>query len=89
MKTVKVTVEVPVGADGRALMLRLARALMREARGTEKTKNAGWGKGVLAYARSIGVSRQRVGNVLSGRESGKRILEGWERWQAERALRGE
>jgi hypothetical protein len=43
---------------------------------------------VLAYARSIGVSRQRVGNVLSGRESGKRILEGWERWQAERALRG-
>jgi len=78
------TIELPDNLDKRTVRA-VGLALLRAANGYERTKNAGWGKGVGAFARSLGVCHTRVTSVLEGRVSSKRIMTAWKKWQATRA----
>ena len=77
----KITIEIS-GADAdRATLLALARALTRAAKGVPLDPCWGCHKGIVKFARHIGVTQQNVRRALDGEYGGHRIKREWPKWQ--------
>lgn len=77
----RITIEISGPDADRATLLALARAIARAAKGVPLDPRWGCHKGIVKFARAIGVSQQSVRRALDGEAGGGRIRREWAKWQ--------